>query len=248
MSESTLIRLSDVLIQRGRHRLLQIDHWSLEFPQCVGVIGPNGAGKTTLLKVCCGQIKPGRGSVWFEQQCISPRRCLTPARYRRQLCYIPQQTEYNAHLPFTVREVVAMGRSAIKPLFHPLNRGDREAVDQWLHRLGLYERKDQTFRSLSGGQQQKVLIARAMVAQPRLILMDEPGANLDVYWKRKLTDTIDDLYAEHPMALLWVSHELDILPAACKRLILLDRGKLVRDDTREKVLQAECTRRAFHGG
>jgi ABC-type Mn2+/Zn2+ transport system ATPase subunit len=200
------------------------------------------------LKVCCGQIKPSRGSVWFERQRISPRRFLAPAHYRRQLGYIPQQTEYNAHLPFTVREVVAMGRSAIKPLFHPLDRDDCELIDGWMHRLGLYERKDQTFRSLSGGQQQKVLIARAMVAQPRLILMDEPCANLDIYWKRKLTETIDALYDEHPMALLWVSHELDIIPTVCQRLILLDGGKLVQDDTRERVLQTEFTRHALDGG
>jgi len=227
--ENVLI-LSNIMVKRRFNTILEIA--SLEIPchQFLGLIGPNGAGKTTFLKLCCGLIKPSKGMI-----------CLKAGR----IGYIPQQTEYNAHLPFTLREIVAMGRNSLKPLGCRLKREDYERVDFWISQMGLYDRRQQSFRSLSGGQQQKTLIARAMVAEPDFVLMDEPGANLDPAWKRQLRDILNRLFEENSMSILLVSHELDLIPEACQRLIVLDKGKVIADDRPKTVLDISAARQIF---
>lgn len=236
-----MIKLSNVIVRRGFHTILEISDLVIPAGSFMSVIGPNGAGKTTLLKVCCGLIKPTRGTVCFEGHCISGRILRLRADYRKHIGYIPQQAEYNAHLPFTLREVVAMGRNALKPLFRSLDKNDHEKVDFWLERMGLFDRRNQTFRSLSGGQQQKALIARAMVAEPRFLLLDEPGSNLDPNWKQQLREILDLLFEEFRLTGLLISHELTLIPSACERLIVLDQGRIIGDGKRDAVLET------FHG-
>ncbi|MBN1123854.1 MAG: metal ABC transporter ATP-binding protein [Sedimentisphaerales bacterium] len=239
------ITLSNICIKRGQCKILQIEHLAIPAGQFVGLIGPNGAGKTTFLKLSCGLIRPNQGVVHLNNQRISRYDLLGLARYRRHIGYIPQQNEYNAHLPFTVREVVAMGRNGLKPFLHPLNQTDYERVDFWIERMGLYERRHQTFRSLSGGQQQKTLIARAMTAEPHFIFMDEPGANLDPKWKRQLREIIDCLFEENSITIILISHEVDLIPTSCQRLVLLDRGRIVADGLREQIINSTIARRIW---
>jgi len=237
--------LTDILIRRNRHILLEIERLTLSAGSFTGLIGPNGAGKTTFLKLCCGLIKPNRGTVYFENQLISSKPFWRIAHYRRSIGYVPQQTEYNAHLPFTLREVVAMGRRGRKGLPASLDRIDYEITDSWLADMGLYDRRNQTFRSLSGGQQQKALIARAMVGQPRFLLLDEPGSNLDPTWKKQLREILDRLYAAYPLTILLISHELDLIPDSCRRLILLDQGRILTEGPRRQVLRSDLARRLY---
>jgi len=224
------VTLSNVLVRRRFTTILEIDHLVIPFRQFTGLIGPNGAGKTTLLKLCCGSIKPDKGKISLGSKRIG---------------YIPQQAEYNAHLPFTLREIVAMGRNALKPLARRLDKTDYERVDFWISRMGLYDRRRQSFRSLSGGQQQKTLIARAMVSEPDFVLMDEPGANLDPAWKGQLRDILNGLFEENPMSILLVSHELDWIPESCQRFILLDSGRIAADGLPAEVLKESSIRRIF---
>lgn len=224
------VTLSNVLVKRRFTTILEIDQLVIPCGQFVGLIGPNGAGKTTLLKLCCGLIKPDKGKVFLKDKHIG---------------YIPQQTEYNAHLPFTLREIVAMGRNALKPLARRLDKADYEKVDSWISKMGLYERRQQSFRSLSGGQQQKTLIARAMVAEPDFVLMDEPGANLDPAWKRQLKDILNRLFEENAMSILLISHELDLIPESCQRLILLNEGRVAADGLPAEILGMSSVRQIF---
>lgn len=217
------VTLSDVLIKRRFRTILEIDHLTIPCGQFAGLIGPNGAGKTTLLKLCCRLMKPDKGKVRLSNKRIG---------------YIPQQTEYNAHLPFTLREIVAMGRNALKPLGRRLDSNDYDRVDFWISKMGLHDRRRQPFSSLSGGQQQKALIARAMVAETDFMLMDEPGANLDPVWKRQFKDILNDLFAENVMSILLVSHELELIPESCGRLILLTDGRITADGPPDAVLRA----------
>lgn len=239
------IELSDILIRRGGRSILEIRRLTLSAGSFTGLIGPNGAGKTTFLKLCCGLIKPNRGTVLFENQRISSGPFWRIPHYRKFIGYIPQQAEYNAHLPFTLREVVAMGRGFLKPLLGSFDRADEEKIDYWIGELGLSEQRHQTFRSLSGGQQQKALIARAMAGQSRFLLLDEPGANLDPIWKIQLREILDRLYTAHPITVLLISHELDLIPACCQRMILLDQGRIVAEGPRLEVLHSPFARQWF---
>ncbi len=240
--------LSGVQVRRGGRTILDIDRLDISAGSFVGVMGPNGAGKTTLLQVLTGLIPPGRGRVLVDGEDfpqLSPwRKC----HFRRRIGYLPQATQYNAELPFTLREVVAMGRTSVRPLLQRLNGEDYALVDRWIERIGLSDRRDQTFRSLSGGQQQKALIARAMAQNPDLLLLDEPCANLDFLWKEQISGMIEDLYRQTHVTVVLVSHELGVFPPACERLIVLGQGRVVADGTPHDVACAGMLRRTFEAG
>ena len=168
MSEN-LWELSDINVSRSGKNILDIKRLQIQSGQFINIIGTNGAGKTTLLKLLCGLLKPTNGTVIFNQTPINTLNSWQKSNLRKRIGYIPQATEYNSELPFTTREIVAMGRTSIKPLMSRLNQSDYEQVDLWIERLGLNNQSNQTFRSLSGGEQQKVLIARAMVQNPLVL-------------------------------------------------------------------------------
>lgn len=230
------LSLTGVCVRRSRRTILSIDHLGITPGSFVGLLGPNGAGKTTLLKVCAGLISPSAGRVLLDG--VNPahfnpwrRSCL-----RQHIGYVPQTAEYNAELPFTLREVVAMGRTSVRPLLARLNTEDYAIVDQWIDRLGLGPRRDQTFRSLSGGEQRKVLIARAMTQDPKILMLDEPCANLDIRWRQEISGLLEELHGRTGTTVLMVSHETSVLPPACGRVLILADGRLVSDGDAETVL------------
>lgn len=239
------LMLSDVRVCRSRRAILQIDHLDIAPGTFLGVVGANGAGKTTLLRVCAGLVKADGGAVRLDGNDLTRLGSWRKCALRRQIGYIPQSAEYNAELPFTVREVVAMGRTSVLPLLTGLRREDYRLVDHWVDVLGLADRRHQTFRSLSGGEQQKVLIARAMVQQPRILMLDEPCANLDFTWKYQISEVIEQLYQQTGMTVLMVSHDTSVLPPACRRVILLADGRLLGDGNVDEVLSPDRLQMAY---
>jgi iron complex transport system ATP-binding protein len=242
------LTLNEVRVRRSGRSILDIDWLDISAGSFVGVVGANGAGKTTLLQVFTGLIRPGRGQVIVDGEDLTRLSPWHKCHIRKRIGYIPQATQYNAELPFTLREVVAMGRTSVRPMLKPLNGEDRVIVDDWIDRLGLADRRDQTFRSLSGGQQQKGLIARAMVQNPDILMLDEPCANLDFLWKEQISRMINDLYRQTHVTVVVVSHETDALPPACDRLLVLSQGRIVADGPPHDVMCAQMLRRTFEAG
>jgi iron complex transport system ATP-binding protein len=242
---NSCLHLSNIKVRRRGRTILDIDNLGVSSGEFVGLIGPNGAGKTTFLKLCCGLIKPNSGIVKFENTNWTTIGCWIKSNLRKRIGYLPQAKEYNSDLPFTLREVAIMGRASVKPLFSPLNDKDNSHVEYWINRLGLLERQNQTFRSLSGGEQQKVLIARAMVQNPVILLLDEPGSNLDFTSKYELRSLINNLYKRTGITILMVSHEIDLLPASCKRVVLMHEGKVVIDGPAAEVLTEKVLAKAY---
>lgn len=238
MSGVALELESITVLRLGRH-ILDVDKLRIPAGQFVNIIGTNGAGKTTLLKVLCGLTKPSSGKVFFDNIALTSLSPWNRTNLKKQVGYIPQSAEYNSELPFTVREVVVMGRTSAKQLFSGLTKADYDSAEQWIDRVGLFEQKDQTFRSLSGGEQQKVLIARAMVQNPQILMLDEPTSNLDFHWKGKISCLVKDLQKQLNLTVLMISHELTSIPIETDRTILLDRGKIIADGSSETVLTSE---------
>jgi len=239
------LSLSNVEVRWSGRTILAVKDMQVRQGEFVGIIGTNGAGKTTLLKVCCGLIKPTRGMVNLDGRDLSELSAWRKANLRKHIGYIPQAAEYNAELPFTLRELVAMGRTSVKPLLRRLNKEDYEIVDNWIERLGLSERRSQTFRSLSGGEQQKALIARAMAQDPEILMLDEPCSNLDFNWKYQITEIIEQLHRETKVTVVMVSHETSLLPSGCERVVLLHEGNVLADGDIEEVLESEVLERAY---
>jgi len=230
------ISLDDVAVHRSGQEILRVERLVVPHRGFLGVVGPNGAGKTTLLAVCSGLLRPDRGEVTVLGRCVSALPSWRRTELRRRIAWVPQQSEYNAEVPLTVREVVSLGRVGPRGLLRPLTGEDRACADGWIDRLGLSALAARTFRSLSGGEQQKVLIARAMTQEPRILLLDEPGAGLDMDWKERVVRLLERLHAEHPITVIMVSHETGLLPACTTEVALMRDGRMLAVGARGDVL------------
>jgi ABC-type cobalamin/Fe3+-siderophores transport system ATPase subunit len=241
------VSLSGVQVRRSGRMILGIDRLDIPSGAFVGIIGENGAGKTTLLHVCGGLIRATEGAVKLDGNDLTRLGPWRKSALRKRIGYVPQSTQYNPELPFTTREVVAMGRTSVRPLMAPLGRADHAIVDRWIEVLGLSDRRRQTFRSLSGGEKQKVLIARAMAQEPRILMLDEPCANLDFHWRYQISEIVERLYHQTGITVLMVSHDTGALPPRCRRLILLQDGRILADGQAEDVLTCDVLCRAYRG-
>jgi ABC-type Mn2+/Zn2+ transport system ATPase subunit len=230
------ISIEDLCVRAGARTILSIARLSIASGECVGILGPNGAGKTTLLRSCLGLQRHAHGTVRVLGDSIGQSGFIRRARLRRRIGYVPQLLSAGAEMPLTVREVVAIGRSGIAGLWRPLSVRDWHLIDGWLDRLGLSSLANRGYGEISGGEQRKTLIARAMVQEPQLLLLDEPTANLDVGWRERIVDIIDRLHQDGGLSILLVCHELEVLPHCCRRVVILHEGQVTADATPEHAL------------
>ena len=244
MSGSSL-EISNIKVTRSGRDILSVDHLSIAGGDFINIIGPNGSGKTTLLKILCGLLRPSFGTIKISDIDIFSTNSWHRSTIRKQIGYIPQSAEYNWQLPFTVRQIVAMGRSAAKPLLSRLNSFDYSLTDDWLKRVGLFDKRYQTFRSLSGGEQQKVLIGRAMAQEPKILMLDEPTSNLDFHWKLKISRLVQDLQRQLNLTVLMISHEITSIPLTVGRTILLDSGRILADGDSAAILTSSVLEQVY---
>ena len=249
------LEIRSLTVHAARRCLLEVDHLSVEPGSVVALMGPNGAGKTTLLRACLGLATPTHGEVTVLGKNVRGLRGAALARLRSRIGYVPQLLPGRSELPLTVREVVAIGRTARAGLFHPLSRDDWQAVDLWIERLGLAPLAARTFSQISGGEQRKTIIARAMAQEPELLLLDEPTANLDLGWRERIVETVQTLYTQTGISVVLVCHELEVLPPSCRQVVLLEAGRVAATGSPEAVFTTErvaglygATLRTVHEG
>ncbi len=188
----------------------------------VAIAGPNGGGKTTLMRVALGLEQPSTGEALLFGE---------PAdRFSRRstLGYLAQRSQLGVDAPATVREVVSAGRLAVGGLLGPLRRRDRAIVTDAIERVGLSGSADVPLRTLSGGQQQRAFIAKALAAEPSLLVLDEPTTGVDVDSQEALAALLDRLHRELGVTVLYVSHEFGAVERFVERLVLV-RGGIVFD-------------------
>jgi zinc transport system ATP-binding protein len=185
----------------------------VERGEFVAIAGPNGGGKTTLVRLAVGLAEPTTGRV----------EVLT-----RRIGYLPQRAQAGIDAPLTVRELVTAGRAAHTRLFGPLAARDREAVHEAIERVGLTPQSDRRLATLSGGQQQRAFIAKALAADPELLVLDEPTTGVDVEAQDAIAVLLQHLREELGMTVLYVSHEFGAVERFVERLVLV-RGGIVFD-------------------
>jgi len=212
-TETPVLTVSGMCAGYGDETVLEKINLVLNRLDFVGLIGPNGGGKTTLLKVLLGLVQPTAGEVRING--------LAPGLSRDQLGYVPQAVDADRRFPISVKDVVIMGRLATRGLFHGYTREDREAVDHLLDELELQDVRDRRFGDLSGGQQQRVLIARALVADPRILLLDEPTASVDIKVRENVYDLLSRL--NERMTILLVTHDMGVISSYVKTVGCLNR-------------------------
>lgn len=188
----------------------------------VGIIGPNGGGKTTLLKAILGFIKPLSGKITING--------LPPVQARKNLAYVPQFARYDREFPISVLEVVLSGRLFDLPWYGKYSKEDYEAAWEALTRVGLKDFASRRFGTLSGGQAQRVLIARALASKPNLLLLDEPTASVDAQSEADIHALLNQL--KGTMTILMVTHDVDAIINDVQRVICV-RGESVVLNPRE---------------
>lgn len=194
--------------------------------EVVAILGPNGSGKTTLVKGLLGLSAQLAGEVWV----LGARR--EGLRDRTRVGYVPQRHTLAGGVRATVTEVVATGLLAGRDWWRPGGRGDRAAVQAALETVGLADRARDDVDTLSGGQQRRVLIARALVARPDVLVMDEPTAGVDHASQLVLAGVLRRL-GESGTTMLVVTHELAALRGVVDRIVEVDAGRLTFDGTPE---------------
>ena len=203
-------------------RVLENVSLRIEAGEFVAIAGPNGGGKTTLVRVALGLERPlaGLASLFGEQAHACSQR--------RTLGYLAQRSKLGTDAPATVREVVSAGRLAAGRLLGPLGRRERALVDAAIERVGLGERASSPLHALSGGQQQRAFIAKALAAEPSLLVLDEPTAGVDAEAQEALAELLAGLHDELGTTILYVSHEFGAVERHVERLLLV-RGTIVFD-------------------
>jgi zinc transport system ATP-binding protein len=185
----------------------------VERGEFVAIAGPNGGGKTTLVRLVVGLEQPTSGRVELMV---------------RKVGYLPQRTQAGIDAPVTVRELVTTGRASRARLIGPLRAADRMSVQEAIDRVGLSPSADRRLTTLSGGQQQRAFIAKALAADPELLVLDEPTTGVDVEAQDAIAALLQRLRSELEMTILYVSHEFGAVERFVERIVLV-RGGIVFD-------------------
>lgn len=187
----------------------------------ISIVGPNAGGKTTLLKLMLGLLRPSRGTIEVFGQ--------SPEKARPRIGYMPQYVQFDPSFPVTVLDVVLMGRLGKGMRFGPYGKADRAVAIEALQKLEMDNARNRPFMALSGGQRQRVLIARALAAEPELLLLDEPTANVDMAVETELFELLHTM--SETITVVVVSHDLGFVSRYVQSVVCVNRRVMVHPTT-----------------
>jgi iron complex transport system ATP-binding protein len=223
---------SDIVLDGIKLEIKENDFW--------GIIGPNGSGKSTLLKTMNGILQPQKGVVILKGWDITK---LARTEVAKELAVVPQDTTVGFN--FSAEEVVAMGRTPYLARFQKESKRDREIIKQAMELARCGELKDRFINELSGGERQRVILARALAQEPRLLLLDEPTSQLDISFQTEIFDLLRRLNEEKGIAIIAVLHDLNLSAQYCKKLLLLNKGKIFAAGSPAEVITEENINKVY---
>jgi iron complex transport system ATP-binding protein len=237
-----LERVSFAYPARVSRRAFALSEVSLRLAagEMVGVIGPNSSGKTTLIRLLTRVLEPATGEIRLEGV---PVGRLARTDLARRVGVVPQSAP--AECPFNVGELVLMGRYPHGPGRYFESRQDHAAACTAMEATGVLELADLPLDHLSGGERQRAFIARALAQEPRLLVLDEPTAHLDLRYQVEVASLLRRLNRERGLAILLVSHDLNLAGEVCDRLMLLAEGRAVATGPPEAVLEESLLSSVF---
>ncbi|MBD3344158.1 MAG: ATP-binding cassette domain-containing protein [Chitinivibrionales bacterium] len=211
-----LVEFTKVCFSYGRHEVLHNVSFTIEANSFVGIVGPNGGGKTTLLRLLLGLIKPERGTIRVFGK--------SPQKARAQTGYVMQHMEYDSRFPATVMDIVLMGR-VHNHWVGPYSREDKRHAEKALEEVGMKGMELKPFAELSGGQQQRTLIAQALSGEPKILILDEPTANIDIEGEQAIHSTLSSL--KEKMTILSVSHNVNTVISTVSHVLCVNRTAVI---------------------
>ncbi len=199
------------------------------------VVGPNGAGKSTFVKTILGIVPPLEGKVFIHGiDCTYHVAC----EEKRYLSYVPQMESYSKIFPATALDVVLSGIFPQKGKLKPVTDMERERALKWLESLELLRFKDVSFKYLSGGQQRKILIARALISSPHYLFLDEPTTGVDIKSARKILKIVNSLHKKDRFGICMVTHDLNSVWPFAEKVLILGNGKYLAGK-KEKIIKED---------
>jgi zinc transport system ATP-binding protein len=212
VASDELVRLEDIWVHYDNTPILEGVNLSINQDDFLGIIGPNGGGKTTLLKVILGLVKPSSGSVTVLGN--------TPQRNRKIIGYVAQNSLFDHDFPIDVQDVVLMGRYGKVGLVRRFSDADEKAALNALKTVEMLDYRGKQIGKLSGGEQQRVLIARALVAEPKMLLLDEPTTGVDMPMQTEFYELLARL--KHSMSIVLVSHDISAVSIYVDKIACLN--------------------------
>ena len=221
MAAKVIISIKNAVVSYREDVALRGVSLEVKAGEFVGIIGPNGAGKTTLLTVVngLGRLLSGKVRVLGHYLTAGNGHSL-----RKKVGYVPQVQDIDPRMPMSVREVVMIGRYGLLGLFRRPGKHDWEIVDEVLELVGMTHLARRPIGHLSGGEQQRVAIARCLAQEPELFLLDEPTAALDWKAQTEILELVKQIHDSRKLTTLFVTHDLGALPVACDRVVLMKEG------------------------
>jgi ABC-type Mn2+/Zn2+ transport system ATPase subunit len=218
---TTVIHIKDAVVSYREDIALRGVSLEVESGEFIGIVGPNGAGKTTMLTVVNGLGKLLQGSVRVLGQSLGYGNGHS---LRKRVGYVAQVQNIDPRMPVSVREVVMMGRYGIMGFLRRPGKNDWKIVDEMLELVGMVHLASRPIGHLSGGEQQRVSIARCLAQEPEILLLDEPTASLDWRAKNDILELVGLIHDARGLTTLFVTHDLSALPTTCDRIVLMKEG------------------------
>jgi iron complex transport system ATP-binding protein len=235
-----LLTVDGVECRYGSTKVLEGINLSVKDGDFVGILGPNGSGKSTLLKSISRTLKPHKGTILLEKTDVYS---LKGTELAKQLAVVPQETSIG--FSFTALDVVLMGRNPHMGRFDMETDKDIAIAQKAMMRTNIWHLAARPINELSGGEKQRVIIARALAQEPKVLLLDEPLTHLDMINQLEIMDLVKELCVKEGLIVLEVIHDLNLAARYCNMALLLDKGQIFSAGSLETVLTSENIKSVF---
>jgi len=236
-----MLKVNDLSFSYRERPVLQQIDLDIRKGERIGILGPNGCGKTTLLKLMNRNLHPDSGKVMMNDIDLEE---VSKREIARHIAVVPQSNEIR--FAFSVRDIVMMGRMPFMGQFQGESSEDARIVDEAMKKTSVTEFADRLINTMSGGERQRVIIARAIAQKPEIILLDEPNLHLDICYQFEVLDLVKKLSDEEDLTVVIVSHDLPMVVKYCDRIVLIHDHKVFAIGTPEEVLTRENMRIVFN--
>jgi len=221
LSEKIAIEARNLYFKYKDEYILENINIKIKESEYIAIIGPNGGGKSTFLKLIIGLLKPTKGEIYIFGKKVE--------QLKEKIGYLPQQINFNIDLPITVKDIVLQGRLKKNKFFY--NSLDYKKCDEVLKKLNILSLKNRKISELSGGQRQKVLLARALVSEPKILILDEPTASIDIKGQKEIYEILKDL----KLTKIVVSHDIKIVFEGVDRVLYINRKLYIHDNPKLSI-------------
>jgi iron complex transport system ATP-binding protein len=239
--DMVLLSVDGVECRYGSVKILEDVNFTVNEGDFVGIVGPNGSGKTTLLKSISRTLKPHKGTILLDKTDVYSIKSMDLAK---QMAIVPQES--NIGFSFTALDIVLMGRNPHMKRFQMESESDLTIVRKAMNRTNTWYLADRPINELSGGEKQRVVIARALAQEPKILLLDEPLTHLDMINQLEIMDLVKELCVKERLIVLAVIHDLNLAARYCSSILLLKGARIFAAGLVENVLTSENIKAVFH--